>query len=117
MTTSSGIPGAPGSTDPISAAPVKQPRRFRGLVVGGALAVAALVGVGTSVGGVGTTTITGTAVAASAAPTTIGPPTARNRRRETPDAPTLLIGRPLPVVALTCLDHTAARQPVRHLPS
>ena len=71
MTTSSGIPGAPGSTDPISAAPVKQPRRFRGLVVGGALAAAALVGVGASVGGAGTTTITGTAVASIAAGTDV----------------------------------------------
>jgi S1-C subfamily serine protease len=39
--------------------------------VGGALAVAALVGVGASVGGIGTTTITGTAVAASAAGTDV----------------------------------------------
>ena len=72
MTTSSGIPGAPGihrlrSPPPLS----KQPRRFRGLVVGGALAAAALVGVGASVGGIGTTTITGTAVAASAAGTDV----------------------------------------------
>ena len=71
MTTSSGIPGAPGSTDSISATPVRRPRRFRGLVVGGALAVAALVGVGASVGGFGTTTITGTAVAASSAGTDV----------------------------------------------
>ncbi len=71
MTTSSGIPGAPGSTHPISATPVRRPRRFRGLVVGGALAVAALVGVGASVGGFGTTTVTGTAVAASSAGTDV----------------------------------------------